>query len=161
MEIKNNLSLPFLDVLVTYNLDGTTSHQVYTKKNHTNLYLNNNSHHHLTQKLGIPNTLFTCAFCISNIDHLNQEKSHLKETIQNNDYSTLQITKSLKYATHPNSHNTPQNNNAQDFLPFIKDTTNNLAKILKKENIKTIFKALKTTQNFLPSIEDMSNPLHS
>ena len=46
MEIEQNNSLPFLDVLVTHNDNGSLSHQVYKKKTHTDRYLNARSHHH-------------------------------------------------------------------------------------------------------------------
>ena len=51
MEIKNNMSLPFLDVLISKNDDGSISHQVYRKKTHTNRYLHAKSHHYPPKKM--------------------------------------------------------------------------------------------------------------
>ena len=84
MEIEQNNSLPFLDVLVTHNDNGSLSHQVYRKKTHTDRYLNARSHHHPSQKLGVLNTLAVRALRISDQNHLDHEQNHLKHALQNN-----------------------------------------------------------------------------
>ena len=65
MEVQENNRLPFLDVLITKNKDGSLAHQVYRKKTHTDRYLHATSHHHPSQKLGILNTLAIRAIRIS------------------------------------------------------------------------------------------------
>ena len=57
MEIEENMSIPFLDVLVTIKEDGTLGHQVFKKKTHTDSYLHAESYHHPAQKFGVLNTL--------------------------------------------------------------------------------------------------------
>lgn len=49
MEIEHQSQLPFLDVLVTKEEDGTLGHTVYRKPTNTNRYLNADldSHHHV------------------------------------------------------------------------------------------------------------------
>jgi hypothetical protein len=59
MELEENISIPFLDILISKKDNGLLSHQVYRKINHTDHYLHANSHHHPTQKLGVINTLVT------------------------------------------------------------------------------------------------------
>ena len=46
MEIEAEGHLPFLDVNIYKKKDGSLGHQVYLKPTHTNLYLNQKSHHH-------------------------------------------------------------------------------------------------------------------
>ena len=65
MEFEQNNSLPFLDLLVTRNDNGSLSHQVYRKKTHTDRYLNARSHHHPFQQLGVLKTLAVRALRIS------------------------------------------------------------------------------------------------
>ena len=91
MEIEQNNSLPFLDVLVTCNDNGSLSHQVYRKKTHTDRYLNARSHHHPSQKLGVLNTLVVKALRISDQNHLDHEKNHLNHSLQNNGYTSSQM----------------------------------------------------------------------
>ena len=45
------------------------------------------------------------------------------------------------------------------FLPFIQRTTDKIAKILIKKNIKTVFKPLKTLKQSFTSLKDKINPL--
>ena len=71
MEIEINMSLPFLDVVISKNDNGSISHQVYRKKTHSDRYLHSNSHHLPTQKTGVLNTLVTGAIRILDEDHLN------------------------------------------------------------------------------------------
>ena len=46
LEKEEGKSLPFLDVLITNNPDGSLSHHVYRKKMYTDIYLHAESHHH-------------------------------------------------------------------------------------------------------------------
>jgi hypothetical protein len=50
MEVEQNGSLPFLDVLVSRRPDGSLGHSVYRKSTHTDLYLHAKSEHHPAQK---------------------------------------------------------------------------------------------------------------
>lgn len=70
-------TLQFLDVLVIRNTNGSIAHKVYRKKMHTDQYLYAKSHYHLSQKMGVSNTLITRTIRISDKDHLEQEKGHL------------------------------------------------------------------------------------
>ncbi|XP_070518870.1 uncharacterized protein [Cardiocondyla obscurior] len=46
MELEHNGQIPFLDVLISRNSDGTLSHQVYRKPTHTDRNFHATSHHH-------------------------------------------------------------------------------------------------------------------
>ena len=46
MELEENRSIPFLDVLITSKEDGTLGHMVFRKKTNTESYLHTDSHHH-------------------------------------------------------------------------------------------------------------------
>jgi hypothetical protein len=50
MKIETNGVLPFLDVLVTKQPDGSLGHSVHRKPTRRDLYLYAKSHHHLSQK---------------------------------------------------------------------------------------------------------------
>jgi len=71
MEVEENGHLPFLDILLSRRDDGSICHQVFWKKTHTEQYFHANSHHFLTQKFGVLNTLATRALRISDDDHLD------------------------------------------------------------------------------------------
>ena len=67
MELEENGSIPFLDVLLIRKEDGTLGHRVFIKKTHTLSYLHADSHHHPSQKIGVLNTLAVKASRISGI----------------------------------------------------------------------------------------------
>ena len=77
MEVKENKSIHFFDVLVTRKEDGTLGHQVFMKKTHTDNYLHVESYHHPAQNFGVLNTLVVRALRISNVEHLKEELNHL------------------------------------------------------------------------------------
>jgi len=64
-EQEVNGCLPFLDILISKNFDGSLSRKVFQKKTHMEQYLHANSHHFPAQKLGVLNTLATRALRIS------------------------------------------------------------------------------------------------
>ena len=69
MEVEENESIPYLDVLIYKILDGSLGHKVFIKKTHTDSYLDADSHYHPAQKLGIINTLETREARICDDEH--------------------------------------------------------------------------------------------
>jgi len=57
MELEQNGTLPFLDVLVKKNTDGTLAQTVYWNMINTGLYLHVDSEHHLAQSRAVLSTL--------------------------------------------------------------------------------------------------------
>jgi hypothetical protein len=57
MELEQNGTLPFLDVLVKKNTDDTLAHMVYRKTTNTSVYLHVESEHHLAQTTVVLSTL--------------------------------------------------------------------------------------------------------
>jgi hypothetical protein len=53
MEMERDSHLTFLDIDIYHKPDGSLRHKVYHKPTHTNLYLNSNSHHHLSNKQAV------------------------------------------------------------------------------------------------------------
>ena len=58
-EMENDHHLPFLDIFLKHNLDGSISTSVYRKPTHTDQYLDFSSHHPLSHKAAVVKTLFT------------------------------------------------------------------------------------------------------
>src|SRR5436190_11970228 len=135
MEVENNRSLPFLDVLVTRKEDGTLGHSVYRKPAHTDRYLNAASHHHPLQKNAVLNTLANRALKISDKENIDSEIKHLVATLQQNGYSKSSVIRAIKVQSRPRK--TKQidelkERERQAFLPYVQGTTNKIGKILKK-----------------------------
>ena len=72
-------SMPFLDILVIPEQDGSLSTTVYRKPTHTDLYLQWDSHHTVSAKYSVVGTLYNRAETICSSPHLlQQEQKHLQ-----------------------------------------------------------------------------------
>ena len=79
---KEDGSIPFLDTIVKPEENGSLSITVYRKPTHTDQYLQWDSHHNLSAKFGVINTLSHRAKTVcSNPELLKQEKEHLRKAL--------------------------------------------------------------------------------
>ena len=79
---KEDGSIPFLDTIVKLEADGSLSITVYRKPMHTDQYLQWHSHHHLSAKFNIINTLSHRAKTVcSSPELLKQEMDHLRKAL--------------------------------------------------------------------------------
>ena len=67
-EIENEGELPFLDVNVTRNLDGSFNTSVYRKPTDTNMYVHWKAHARKVRKIGTLQGLFRRDFLVSSDD---------------------------------------------------------------------------------------------
>lgn len=155
MEIEENRSLPFLDILITRNMDGTLGHAVYRKRTHTDLYLNANSCHHPAQRNSVLNTLVHRARSICDKESLPGELQHLKDTFKKNGYSENQIRRALKN-DQKKKEERPEEDEAMGcaFLPYVGPPTAKIARILKKHKVKTVFRTAGKIKDLLGSTKD-------
>jgi hypothetical protein len=84
MEIQKDISLPFLDILISRLPNGSLTLQVYQKKTHTDPYLHAQSHHHPTHKSFVLETLVSQAIIIPSPHFFEKEKSHLTKALSAN-----------------------------------------------------------------------------
>ena len=79
---KKDGSIPFLDTIVKPEADGSLSITVYRRPTHTDQYLQWDSHHHLSTKFSIINTLSHRAKTVcSRPELLQQEMDHLRKAL--------------------------------------------------------------------------------
>jgi hypothetical protein len=154
MELEENNSIPFLDVLITRKQDGTLGHKVFRKKTHTDSYLHADSHHHPSQKMGVLNTMATRAARISDKDHLKEEIDHLTKVFKNIGYRDRDIAKAMDKKDKKAHTQNDQTSNLKAFLPYIRGVTDKIAKVLKRKEIKTSFKPLITIRQRMKSVKD-------
>lgn len=159
IETEKNGRIPFLDVEVSRKDNMRLGHKVYRKPTHTDRYLQKSSNHHPRQKCGIIKTLTERAKRICEPMHLNQELDHLHEALRANGYNTKEIQR----ATHPRRAHSQDALNAETvstaILPYIRNVTDRIGKLLKKHNIRTIYKPTKNLKQLLKSPKDKQDPL--
>ena len=82
-ELESDHKLQFLDVLIHRDISGTLNTTVYRKPTHTNQYLNFESNHPLSTRIGVASTLFDRASInVRDREQLHLEQQHIKTTLK-------------------------------------------------------------------------------
>ena len=153
METEQNGRLPFLDVEVYRKPDGSLGHSVYRKKTHTNRYLHADSNHHPSQKMSLIRTLLNRADHISDADSVDAERQTVIQALRQNGYANSQILTQNK-PQEPN-HGTTDTPTGFACLPYISNTTDRIAKLLRKNNIRVCFNTVHNVQQHLRPYKDL------
>lgn len=98
MENGDKNFISFLDILLLRKRDGSLRNKVLKKKAHINSYIHANLHHHLSQKMGVFNMLFTRALRILDKEHVDEEIEYLRIFFLKNGYKRRDINKAIKKA---------------------------------------------------------------
>ena len=94
-------SIPFLDLLITPEADGTLTTKVYRKPTHTDQYLQWDSNHNLASKYSVINTLTHRARTLcSTPESIKQELEHLEKVLIGCKYPRWAIKKILQKQVH-------------------------------------------------------------
>jgi hypothetical protein len=157
--LKYDKNIPFLDVLLTRENDGTLVHQVYWKKTHTDKYIQADSHHHPAQKIGVINTLAIRAKRISDATHLDCELEHLVKVFKNNGYKEKIIRKAIEKSQTKGQIEGRNDDILKSIkLPYIQGTTDKIANILRKKQIRVTFSPPNTLRRMLDCAKDQIDP---
>ncbi|XP_074028540.1 uncharacterized protein [Leptinotarsa decemlineata] len=128
-----------------------------TGNQHTNRYVNANSHHHPAQTNSVLNYLIHRSINLTDHHNKPQELAQLKTPLLQNGFTDHQIDRSIRrQQTSSSSPKDPKGNNVlhKAFLPYIKGLTDKIGQILKKQDIKTIITANNQISTFLRSPKD-------
>ena len=109
-EIQQDEQLPFLDILLTKQDDGSisTCTSVYQKKTHTDQYLQFTSHHPLSHKVSVIKTLFSRIDCLSStLIERTTEEEHISKSLEMNGYLRSLVMKNRKSQLPPTTTNKP------------------------------------------------------
>ena len=164
---KEDGSIPFLDTIVKPEVDGSLSITVYRKPTHTDQYLQWDSHHHLSAKFSVIQTLSHRAFTVcSNPELLQKEKQHLRKALTKCNYPKWaldKVEKRLNRSTRQvndggNNSAQPANHGVQSkghiVIPYTQGLCESIKRICGRYGIQTHFKGGKTIKNLLVSPKD-------
>ena len=154
VEKENGGQLPFLDILLSRESDGSISTSVYRKATHTDQYLNFQSHHPVAHKRAVVRTLMCRAEGLSSsaVSRVAEEK-HVVEALQRNGYPKGFIHKQ----TRPRTDQASQKDNetrANLTLPYISGLSESIRRILSPLSIQVSFRPLKTLKQVLVHPKD-------
>ena len=150
MEEEQNLSLPFLDVLVIRH-DKTLRTQVYRKPTHTDRYLHFDSHHPQHQKLAVTKTLHDRASTHNTIPaDARHEATHVLSVLQLNGFPLRHSYPIPKVK----QRNTTRHLMHFTSIPYVQGTSERIGRILNEAGVKVAMKPVKTIGNILTSPKD-------
>ncbi|XP_068083584.1 uncharacterized protein [Anabrus simplex] len=162
VEKEKDGELAFLDVLVKRKNDGSLGHQVYRKPTHTDRYLNKNSNHHPGQKRAMMKTLVDRALRVCEPEYIEKELRHLDLALQTNGYTVQEVRRALHPRRQPaNSKREEPRKKGIAYLPYIRDVTDRIGRLLERHEVKTIFQPTQQLRNMLRSAKDPRDPLTS
>ena len=164
MEIENNNSIPFLDVLVERSTN-CLSTNIYRKPTHTDLYLNFRSNHHPKTKFGIVSSLKTRAHRIcDDQEKVNSESDNLQNIFLSLGYPPNRISNILSKV--PNTINASVSTSeviSDDkktlVLPYIPGLSEKISNSCKHLNVRITFSSSNTLRSSLSRVKSVVPPL--
>ena len=161
--------MPFLGTLITPQADGSLLTTAYRKPTHTNQYLQWDSHHAISAKYSVINTLFHRAKeACSTKQQLDEEHEHLQKAITTCKYPRWALNRMKKEISSPvqskNNKNKEKNvtdnksksNNRRNYItvPYTKGLIESFKNICKKHGIQVYFRGDKTIKDPLVAPKD-------
>jgi hypothetical protein len=118
---------------VIRNDDGRLSKKVYRKPTNTDKYLNFLSHHHISQKISVIDSLVYRALKICDACFLEEELDHIRSCLLKNNYPLSKINNRIAVMKDRVINNLISNKSGKWVsIPFVGDVTYRFARLLRK-----------------------------
>ena len=175
MEKENERELAFLDVKIKRETN-SFSFKIHRKSTHSDLYLQWNSNHSTTSKMSVVRSLVDRAFRICSPEYLEEELNHINRVLKKNGFPAKTIYRYIakkRKGVEPNHHLSDKQENEQTtddrtarqdrkpraVLPYIEGLTQNLKRLLEKNNIEcAVSSRSQTLKSKLSSVKDKELP---
>ena len=161
---EKDRSLPFLDVLLSHQPDGSILTLVFCKPTHTDKYLHFSSHHPLSHKIAVIKILFTRASSLSSsLVERSTEETHVTQALRMNGYPTCLIQRSVTHLGHRpglvTTNTTPElPPKSTVTLPYIQGLSESIKRVLEKLDIQVRFRPDQTLRRLLVKPKDSVPP---
>ena len=156
-EIEENGKIPFLDCLVTRD-NNKLQTTVYRKPTHTDRLLDQSSYNPTSHKATTIRTLTRRAQLVCDSpDSLQDETDYLYNVFSKNNYNTNFVRRN----THSNTDTQTNVNSgpvATATVPYIRGTSETIARILQPYNIRVAHKPITTLRRLLTNVKDKDKP---
>ena len=156
-EVEDNGKIPFLDSLVSRD-NNRLQTTIYRKPTHTDRLLDESSYNPMSHKATTTRTLTrrTLLVCDSQ-DSLANEHKYSDNAFSKNNYNCDFVTRNT-YRTEPNATNTNLTPTTTVTIPFIKGTSEIIARILQPYNIRVVHRPINTLRKLLTNVKDKDQP---
>ena len=144
-EEERENTLPYIDTRTHRNPDGSLSLTVYRKPTHTDQYLNFQSNHHISHKLSVPKTLLHRAdTVITDENDMPAEEKHIEKALGKCGYPPWSIKRKKKLSEQELAEKQKKKKEESKsigriFIPYIKNTSEKIARELRKHNAEVIY----------------------
>ena len=162
-ETREDGSIPFLDILVTPEDDGSLKTSVFRKTTHTDLYLQWDSHHTIPSKYSVAGTLFHRASTVCSTPQLLQEEEeHLFRALTKCKYPTWAIKRARIRSQNLNINKTrrtkqtgqKKKKNLYMVVPYHQGLSERIKRSCNKFGVQVFFKGGQTIKNLLMAPKD-------
>ena len=157
-EIEENGKIPFLDCLVTRDNNKLRT-TIYRKPTHTDRLLDQSSYNPTSHKATTIRTLTRRAQLVCDSpDSLTDENKYLDNVFNKNNYNRDFIRHNTYRNSEPNATNTNATPVTTATIPYIKGTSETIARILQPYNIRVAHKPITTLRQLLTNVKDQDEP---
>ena len=165
-EVRDDGSMPFLDILVTPKEDGSLSTSVFRKPTHTDLYLQWDSQHTISSKYSVAGTLYYRAKTVCSDPQLQKkEEEDLCQALQNCKYPIWAINRARIKSQNParRKNNNTNNQNGQKkrtnksiymVVPYQQGLSERFKNTCQKYGVQVHFKGGQTIKDLLMTPKD-------
>ena len=159
IEPEDKGKMPFLDTCIHVNDDSSTKTTVYRKPTHTDQYLKFKSNHHLEHKRSVVRSLlYRADNVVSRPEDQESEKKHISTALQANGFPPWMLNIPIQDKTTSKKPNATDTLTKKDQitlpLPYIRGTSEHLARIFKKHGVTTYHKPINTIRSLLVNPKD-------
>ena len=156
VELECDGKLPFLDLLLSHESDGSITTAVYRKSTHTGRYLDFESHHPLSHKKSVVNTLLSRARShSSSTSTATFELNHVIGALKSNGYPKAFLCKQL--ANNNREQLCPQEPSkwkSTAVLPYVRGLSESIRRVLTRLDIRVCFKPSTSLRRLFSSPKD-------
>ena len=157
-EIEENGKIPFLDCLVTRDNNKLRT-TIYRKPTHTDRLLDQSSYNPTSHKATTIRTLTRRAQLVCDSpDSLTDENKYLDNVFNKNNYNRDFIRHNTYRNSEPNATNTNATPVTTATIPYIKGTSETIARILQPYDIRVAHKPITTLRQLLTNVKDKDEP---
>ena len=158
-EVEEDGKLPFLDCLVSRD-ENTLRTTVYRKPTHTDRLLDESSYNPTSHKATTIKTLTRRAaqLVCNTPDSLSDENKYLRRVFDKNNYKDDFIRRNAHQPTETTETNANSTPTTTASIPYIKGTSETIARILQPYNIRVAHKPITTLRHLLTNVKDKDEP---
>ena len=155
-EVEENGKIPFLDCLVSRH-DNKLQTTIYRKPTHTDRLLDQSSYNPTSHKATTIRTLTRRAQLVcDSTDSLTDESKYLDNVFSKNNYNPDFVKRNVYKNNEPNTTNAKPVTTAT--IPYIKGTSETIARILQPYDIRVAHKPITTLRQLLTNVKDKDEP---